>query len=92
MSLSRLNYLLMTDILPFNFGMTHQDWIYFYDNHTTTLPGLCPKEDPRTWPQEKIDLVNTIAQQELLLYARLMALPKEEFREEVGKIIEARPK
>ncbi len=83
MSLHRLNYLLMAEILPFNFGMDYQAWLEFYDK--TTLRELCPT-DPRSWSQETIDKVNRTAKDEKELADRLMALSDEEFYAEVERL------
>ena len=74
MSLRRLNYLMMSGILPFNFGMDYEAWKLLYEK----MPELVGS-DPKTWSQEQIDEVNKIGQEENELADRLMALPDDEF-------------
>ena len=83
MSLARLNNLVMSDIVPFNFGMDYQEWLNFYDNYK--MPDLCPT-DPRTWSQEVIDKVNQSAKEENELVDRLMALSNDEFYIEIERL------
>ena len=86
MSLNRLNSLLMSNILPFNFGMDYEAWVRFYDN-AKGMPQLCPT-DPRTWDEAKIARVNATAQEQKELHARLMALSNDEFYAEVERLRE----
>ena len=85
MSLMRLNALVMSKIVPFNFGMDYDSWLKFYDANHEKMPGLCP-DDPRTWTQEEINEVNQRAKEENELVDRMMALPKEEFYAELERL------
>ena len=87
MSLSRLNYLLMRDVLPFNFGMTYKDWERFWDEHPDMRGRLCPEEDPRTWPEDRKALVDRTGREEKELADRLMKLSDDEFYAEVDRLV-----
>jgi hypothetical protein len=85
MSLSRLNTLLMSNILPFNFGMDYQGWVRLWDEHPDTRGTLCPT-DPHTWNAATRAEVDERAAAEVALHNRLMALPDGEFRDEVARL------
>jgi len=89
MSLRRLNTIVMSNIVPFNFGMDYDDCLAFYDkHHDGDLKALCPS-DPRTWEQEVKDQVNQRAKEQTELVNRLMKMPDDEFYAEVERL---RPK
>jgi hypothetical protein len=81
----RLQTLMMSGIIPFNFGMNYEDCLKFYDKHHDKLPDLCPS-DPRSWSQDLVDKVNQKAKDEDELVGRLMNLPKDEFNAEVERL------
>lgn len=87
MSLNRLNNLLMSDIIPFNFGMDYDACLQFYDANHETMSELCPT-DPQTWSQGTVDLVNQRAKEQHELVDRLMLLPDDEFYAEVDRLRE----
>lgn len=86
MSLRRVNHLMLTGVLPFNFGMTYEDWVRLYKN--PSLQSLVGS-DPATWTPERIERVNAQAKEEKELYERLMALSDEEFYNEVDRLSQA---
>lgn len=81
MSLSRLNYMVMSNVLPFNFGMDYDAWVKLYE----TCPELVGS-DPATWTEEERNIINQRAKEENELCDRLMKLPKEEFYAEVKRL------
>ncbi len=83
MSLRRLNYIVMSNVLPFNFGMDYDAWVRLYANES--LRGLVGS-DPATWSAETIAEVNKRAKEETELCDRLMALPDDEFYAEVHRL------
>lgn len=85
MSLMRLNYLLMSDVLPFNFGMDYQSWLRLWNEHPDMRGSLVPT-DPATWTPETIEAVNKNAKEETELCDRLMALDKDAFYAEVERL------
>lgn len=85
MSIMRLNYLLMRNILPFNFGMDYDAWVNLWNqNNLRELIG----SDPHCWTDELKEQVNQRAKDELALYNRLTALPNEEFYAECDRLAE----
>ena len=86
MSLQRLNYLLLRNVLPFNFGMTHDHWIKLWDDFPKLRGILVSQEDPRTWSPERIAQVNNHAQEQNQLYEHLMSLSDEEFCKQVDQL------
>jgi hypothetical protein len=85
MSINRLNAVVMSGVLPFNFGMTYDDCLEFYDRFKDKFSDLCPT-DPRTWTQEQIDETNQSAKDQTELCDRLMALPNDEFYAELDRL------
>jgi hypothetical protein len=83
MSLRRLNYITMSGVLPFNFGMDYDAWVRLYA--TESLRGLVGS-DPATWSPEQIAEVNKRAKEETELADRLMALPDDEFYAECKRL------
>lgn len=86
MSLPRANRIVQEGVLPFNFGMSHEDWLRLWQ----TAPDLRPLVggDPTTWTPEQIAEVNRIAEEENELYRRLMGLPDDEFEREMKRLSE----
>ena len=85
MSLRRLNYLLMREIIPFNFGMDYDSWVEFY-NGNPTMRELCPT-DPATWSEETRQNLNNTAKEERELVDRLMKLSDDEFYSEADRLV-----
>lgn len=85
MNLNRLNYVVMSGVLPFNFGMDYADCLAFYDKHKDRFPELCPT-DPRGWTEEPKAATDKSAADEVALYNRLSAMPDEEFYAEVERL------
>jgi hypothetical protein len=83
MSMARLNRIVMSGILPFNFGMDYDAWLKMYQ--TESLRSLVGS-DPATWTPEEIEEVNKIAKEENDLFDRLMSLGNEEFNAEVDRL------
>jgi hypothetical protein len=83
MSLRRLNYLSMSGVLPFNFGMDYDAWVRLWNE--TSLRDLVGS-DPATWTPEQIEEVNKRAKEETELADRLMALPDDEFYKECNRL------
>lgn len=83
MSLARLNYITMSGVLPFNFGMDYDAWVKLYANES--LRGLVGS-DPATWTPQEVEEVNKRAKEETELCDRLMALGNEEFYAEVQRL------
>ena len=84
MSLSRLNYITMSGVLPFNFGMDYEDWKRLSEG---SMRSLVPS-DFATWTPEQIEEINKQAAEEIELCNRLMALPDKEFYAEVKRLQE----
>lgn len=85
MSRNRLNTMVMSGVLPFNFGMTYEDCLKFYDENKERFPELCPT-DPRTWDEATVAATNQTAQEQIELYQRLQALPDAEFNAEIDRL------
>jgi hypothetical protein len=85
MSLNRLNKLLMYDIIPFNYGMDYASCLKFYDEFHDTMSELCTT-DPRSWSKDTVDMVNRRAKEQNELVNKLMAMPEDEFHDEVERI------
>lgn len=81
MSLARLNRIVVSGLLPFNWGMDYEDWKALYASE----PRLC-HSDPSTWDAACINEVNANAQRERAEYERLMSLSSEEFNKELERI------
>jgi hypothetical protein len=82
MSRQRLNHMVMSGVLPFNFGMNYDDCLAFYDAHHGVFSELCPT-DPRTWSEETVAQVNQRAAEQIQLYERLQSLPDAEYYAEM---------
>ena len=85
MSLRKLNYIVMSGVLPFNFGMDYDDWVNFY-SYPEYRDAVANFTDPATWTPETINEVNRQAKEEKELADRLMALPDDEFHAEVDRL------
>ena len=83
MSIRRLNRVVMSGILPFNWGMDYDAWVRLYAQ--PDLRGLVGS-DPATWTPKAIEEVNRRAREETDLMDRLLSLPDEEFYAEVDRL------
>jgi len=83
MSLRRLNYLSMSGVLPFNFGMDYDAWVRLWEQ--TSLRELVGS-DPATWTPEQIAEVNKRAKEENELADRLLSLPDDQFYAECKRL------
>ena len=86
MSYRRMQLMLIAQVLPFNFGMTYEDWLKQW-NEVPDMRKLIGS-DPATWPQEQIDAVNEQAAKEQDLYDRMCSLSDEDFQSELKRLQE----
>ena len=85
MSIRRMNHIVMSKVLPFNFGTNYDSWVRLYANASMrALVG----SDPATWTPEVIAEVNKRAKEETELCDRLMALSEEDFYAQVKLLSE----
>jgi len=80
----RVNLIIMSQILPFNFGMDYQDWVTFYKNNQD-FPAILPLTNPEEWDKETVDKVNSNARKENEIYDYLVRVPQESFNEELKR-------
>jgi len=82
----RVNTIVMSGILPFNFGMDHNAWLTMWKESDEQTRETLIGSNPEGWTQECIDAVNQKAREESELYHRLMALSDDEFQVEMARL------
>jgi hypothetical protein len=83
MSIARLNTIVTSGVLPFNFGTTVAEWQQIYE----TVPSMrAAIGDPATWSPAERALIDQTAAEEIALYDRLMGLSADEFRAEIERL------
>lgn len=82
----RVNAIVMSGILPFNFGMDYNAWLAMWRGVDERMRETLIGSNPEDWPQERIAAVNKNAREESELYNRLMALSDDEFQVEMARL------
>ncbi len=80
--LNRLNIIIMSDVLPFNYGMDYDNYLKLWE--TGGLGELF--SDPNKWSQEVIDKVNYFAIKENKLADYLLSLSEEKFHSTIDEL------